>query len=230
MSFERFIAKQTDTSREQVVTVVFGDSITEVNWHTRGHLNWVGLLQEALFERYCERYRGIVINAGRSGDTARNGLARLEIDVLRFAPDLVILSFGMNDALRPDESVETFITAMMTLVERCRATGAEVLLRTPNPVLLSPEHAMEYGLAAGAEDPERRVAPMAQATREIAARLDCTVVDHYASWLHIPVGERWPLMNDEVHPGPQGHLLFYRELAPMFGLPTHFTWETTPEA
>jgi hypothetical protein len=33
------------------------------------------------------------------------------------------------------------------------------------------------------------------------------------------------LMSDTLHPGPLGHLLFYRQLAPYFGLPEKLPWE-----
>ncbi len=32
-------------------------------------------------------------------------------------------------------------------------------------------------------------------------------------------------LGDCVHPNWLGHLVFYRELAPYFGLPRHFPWE-----
>jgi len=37
---------------EQVTIVALGDSNTELTFHTRGYLNWVCLLHEALFEKY----------------------------------------------------------------------------------------------------------------------------------------------------------------------------------
>ena len=40
-----------------------------------------------------------VVNAGRSGDTVRQGLARLPA-VLRLKPDVVVVALGTNDALR----------------------------------------------------------------------------------------------------------------------------------
>ena len=67
---------------------------------------------------------------------------------------------------------------------------------------------------------------------KLAGELDCTVVDHYTLWLEHAFAKRkeepntrWLRMSDEIHPGPQGHLAFYRELAPLFGLPPTFPWE-----
>ena len=83
--------------KEQVTIVALGDSNTELTWHTAGRLNWTGLLQEALFEKHGGN-RVMLINAGRCGDTAVGALQRLDRDVLRFHPDLVIIAFSMNDA------------------------------------------------------------------------------------------------------------------------------------
>ena len=40
------------------------------------------------------------------------------------------------------------------------------------------------------------------------------------------VDAMWLRMSDSVHPGPQGHLAFFRELAPRFNVPVRFGWET----
>ena len=100
--------------QEQITIVALGDSNTELTWHTAGRLNWVGLLQEALFETY-----------------------------------------GRN-------------------------------------------------------------------------------LDHYTLWMQAenrdkqypqPANHLWMRMSDAIHPGPLGHLQFYRELAPLFELPLFFAWE-----
>ena len=44
-----------------------------------------------------------VINAGISGHTTTEGLARLDRDVLQHKPDLVTVSFGLNDMIRVPE-------------------------------------------------------------------------------------------------------------------------------
>src|SRR5260370_37653805 len=75
------------------------------------------------------RERGMaarVVNAGVSGDTTAGGLARLDW-ALADKPDLVILAFGANDALRGIEpsNVRDNLDKMIGKIE---ATGAKVLL------------------------------------------------------------------------------------------------------
>ena len=62
------------------------------------------------------------------GDPVKAGqvVARLDRDVLRFPPDLVIICYGDGDR-----------EALRQIVEKVRATGkADVLLRAPNPVVV----------------------------------------------------------------------------------------------
>ena len=207
---------------EQVTIVALGDSNTELTFHTRGHLNWVYLLQEALFEKYGAN-RVIMIDAGHCGEGSEGGLKRLDHDVLRFEPDLVIICYW-------DANEE----AMTQLVRRVQKTGAEVLLRTPNPAVVPNMPAVTPPLPAGKEWPDYRT-DVAGKIVALGKKLDVPVVDHYTAWLkadasHAGPGvtnpnKLWMRMSDATHPGPLGHLAFYRELAPFFGLPEKLSWE-----
>lgn len=220
--------RQKIKSGKKVTIVALGDSITELTWHTRGHLNWVGLLQEALFETYG-RNRCWVINSGRCGDRAEYGLARLAEDVYRFQPDLVIISYGMNDAGGGEAYLPTFRKSMIRLIREIREkTGADILLRTPNPVFGQPT------ALTAVEVPGTCNARYAREIVKIAKREKCVVVDHYRKWkelekLNGTIPEEpnhpWLYMSDSIHPGFQGHLAFFRELAPYFKVPVYFPWE-----
>lgn len=67
-----------------------------------------------------------VINAGRSGDTTTDGLARLDWS-LADKPDLVILELGANDTLRGIDP--TIVRANLDkMIVKIQASGAKVLL------------------------------------------------------------------------------------------------------
>ena len=78
--------------------ICFGDSLTEGVGAARGEDYPSGLSRLIPYP---------VINAGRPGDTAADGLARLGEDVLTRNPRLVILLFGGNDFLRQVPLAET---------------------------------------------------------------------------------------------------------------------------
>ncbi len=209
---------------QQVTIVALGDSNTELTFHTRGHLNWVYLLQEALFEKYGPN-KVIMIDAGCCGEGAGGGLARLDRDVLRFTPDLVIICYW-------DGNMEP----MRQIVAKIHAAGtADILLRTPNPVVAPNMPSVTPPVIAGKEWPTASKAEVADKILALGAELHLPVVDHYHAWLaadssHNGPGatnpnKLWMRMSDATHPGPVGHLAFYRDMAPLFGLPEKLSWE-----
>jgi acyl-CoA thioesterase I len=224
-----------------VTIVALGDSITAYSIHNRGYMNWVSLLEEAIAEKYgwgnC-----CLINSGVPGDSFASALQRLDRDVLRFHPDLVIIALGMNDAGKGAEHLPQFRKEAHTLIERIkRGANCEILVRTPNPIIA------ETGLRWNPKADPGEVADFnwgpledyANALCEIAREAKCTFIDHYHLWkaVDFPVADLhdkiayqyklWPRMANSTHPGPLGQLAFYRELAPHFKLPERFPWELT---
>lgn len=229
-TFPRLMEKLA--SGERVTIVALGDSNTELTWHTAGRLNWVGLLQEALFEKYGGN-RVRTINAGACGDTAVGGLARLERDVLRFDPDLVIVGFSMNDAGGGAAKLEEFADAIREIVAQLRRHGCEILLRTTNPIVVVNQPGWPAESYPGNEWPGMYQGLYARRLVEVATELEVPVVDHYTLWTQAKrrtdwgqdPNHLWMRMSDAVHPNALGHLFFYREMAPLFDVPTYFPWE-----
>ena len=222
---------------QKTTIVALGDSNTELTWHTHGRLNWVGLLQEALFETYG-RNTCWMINSGKCGDTACDAIQRVQDDALRFLPDLVIVSFGMNDSsagTTPDNLAE-FGSALRHLVMIIRAErDCQVMFRTPNPVVIPPCNAkiLAEEEQIGMEARDNCIGLYAKETVDLAEELACIVVDHYATWKRVEQqrgrceepNHLWLYMSDPIHPGPLGHLAFFREIASLFGVRSHFPWE-----
>jgi acyl-CoA thioesterase-1 len=104
------------------VILDFGDSLTA------GY----GLAPEQAFPARLEaalRQQGIevhVVNGGVTGDTTAGGLARLDW-ALGDKPDLVILAFGANDALRGIDPA-TVRDNLDKMIRKIEASGAKVLL------------------------------------------------------------------------------------------------------
>jgi acyl-CoA thioesterase I len=104
------------------VVLDFGDSLTA------GY----GLMPEQAFPARLEawlRGHGVparVINAGVSGDTTADGLARLDWE-LADKPDLVILALGANDALRGIDPA-TVRANLGKMLAKIQAVGARVLI------------------------------------------------------------------------------------------------------
>jgi lysophospholipase L1-like esterase len=216
--------------RDRFVTIVaFGDSLTQVNHWTYGNLNWVGLLPMGLYDVFpcgCT-----IINSGMSGSTMAHGLERLDRDVLRFSPDIVIISFGMNDSL--NTTPEIFRAQLQQAIARIRAAGdARIILRTPNP-MINMFTGRELNEFPGPDGDMRRteLAAFAEVIVEVSQTGDTLLVDHYTLWKQSMqsscVGDMIMLMANPQHPNHVGHRRLYHELAPVFNAYRSFfhEWE-----
>ncbi len=114
--------QQGNALARPIRVVAFGDSLS-AGFMLPANASFPGELEAAL------RAKGRdvdVINAGVSGDTASDGLARLDWSVPKGA-DLVIVEFGANDMLR---GIDPAITgrALDEIITRLKARGSAVLL------------------------------------------------------------------------------------------------------
>lgn len=188
-------------SAKKTRIVCFGDSITGSYYHTGGQRAWCEMLGLAL-QKSIPQANIEMINAGISGHTTVNALARIEQDVLSKHPHLVAVMFGMNDVTRVP--LEVFRGNMEAIVQRCQAIGASVLLCTPNSVIQNDPR------------PNGKLAEYSQAIRQIAEQRQVLLVDVFQIWqqLRDRDPEAWKLlMSDAIHPNMNGHKRFAQSIA-----------------
>jgi acyl-CoA thioesterase I len=110
------------TRGEGPLVAFLGDSLTS-GWRLQQQQAYPALVGDAL------RARGRpirVVNAGESGDTVAQGLARLP-RLLRLHPDVLVVALGVNDALRglPQGPAEA---ALRRIVAEAQGAGVRVVL------------------------------------------------------------------------------------------------------
>jgi acyl-CoA thioesterase I len=120
------------------VVIAFGDSLT-AGPGVPGPLTYPSQLQAALDERNLE-YR--VVNAGASGETTADGLARIEA-VLAYRPRIVVLELGANDGLR-HYPVGVARDNLAAIIERLQGAGIQVVLAGMKVPSRSPQYADEF--------------------------------------------------------------------------------------
>ena len=197
-------ARRLTEAREPVRVVCFGDSITGIYYHSGNRRAWPEMLQAALARLY-PKADVTVFNAGISGNTSAQGLARMQKDVLDRKPHLTAIMFGMNDlaygAVAPEQDASlkaAFVNNLKTMAGRCRAAGSEVILCTQNPV---------YADALPRRPPER-VGEFAALIRQTGAELQVPVADVYTEWKKLGETDAraWRLlMSETIHPAMAGH-------------------------
>jgi len=181
--------------------VCLGDSVTGVYYHTGGLRAYPEMLEIALRQHYPQATLRVV-NAGISGHTTRLGLDRLERDVLAHRPDLVSVAFGLNDLT--SIPLDAFRTNLVSIVERCREIGAQVVLCTPNAVIDT------------AARPVGRLEEYCRIIRDVCAEKQVALCDQYAAAMRLRADDAWAwrlTMSDEIHPNMDGHKRMAEELA-----------------
>lgn len=147
MKFAKLLAaKNNDILGAPPVTAAFlGDSVTQGCFECYRDEN--GDVQ-TIFERgesYAAKFARIanmlypraqlnLVNAGLSGGTAVQAALRLERDVLRFRPDLLVVNFALNDCGAGENGLEEYRESMTKIFKDGKAAGAEVVYLTPNPM------------------------------------------------------------------------------------------------
>lgn len=121
--------------------ICFGDSLTYGYGADRGQ-DYPSVLAKMLHRQ--------VINAGVSGDTSTGGLSRIESDVLRKDPFLVIVEFGANDFLGkiPQKETAAHVAQMIDMIQE---KGAMVALVDISAGLLFREYQAVYARIARAK-------------------------------------------------------------------------------
>ena len=202
-----------------VLIVAIGDSVTQ-GYTSRNTIEHEHVYHARLKRALETTYRLAtfsVINAGAAGQTVPDAMARLERDVLRHDPDLVIVAFGLNDAARGGlTGVAAFEAELAAMIARVREhTRADLVLLTPSFTLLEVNDAIhpdEAFYAPGLLPLQRGgvIGAYAVAVRRVGERMGVPVADVYAAWERAAASgtntDEW-LANGLNHPTAEAHAI-----------------------
>lgn len=142
MEIIKKIQQKLDINGGKPVTIAFlGDSVTqgcfECYLTSETSLNTVFEYKSAYSTRLRELLNILypevqinIINSGISGDCSDNGLKRIERDILNFNPDLVVVSYGLNDACCI--TLEKYKNSLSKIFETFSQKGIEFIFLTEN--------------------------------------------------------------------------------------------------
>jgi lysophospholipase L1-like esterase len=215
---QRIAEKSRDNTAPSVLIVALGDSVTAGS-AAEGvylHQDVYHAQLKVLLERQYPQCVFSVINAGENGQSATGGIANLERDVLHHQPDLILIAYGLNDAVGEREGLPQYAIALETLIRRTReATQADLILLTPNM--------MPHYESSNIPDQWRHVtekfihlqkdgvlAAYANRMREVGQEHNVAIADIYAAWEELEargVDTTAMLANGLNHPDAVGHRL-----------------------
>lgn len=196
-----------------ITIVAFGDSIT--HGALNGSMNYETVYWNLLKQK-INRLRDYVpvnvINAGIGGTTAMKSLGRLESQVLRHMPDLVIVSFGLNDVNRP---LEEYLSSLEEIFRRCKENGSDVIFMTQcmlNTYVAegTPTEYIEYAHKTAEYQNSGKVDLYFSSAVKLAHSMNVDVCDCYSAWKELSKTEDTTmlLINRINHPVPEMHNLF----------------------
>lgn len=90
---------------------------------------YVSIIERRLKERFSQEEIEI-INAGVNGNTSKDGLERLEKDVIEKNPDIALVCFGLNDA--GQTTPEDFKNNLSEIFRRLKDSEIKTVFITPN--------------------------------------------------------------------------------------------------
>lgn len=205
---ERLQAESQEPDRSSVI-VMFGDSTTE-----RGMPNAVkGELNKLVVS---PQSRPTVINAGKGGDNATSALSRLKRDVLDRDPDIVTLSFGLNDT--GSRQPKQFKQSLEQMTRTLESAGIKILLMTSTP-FNNKRHGWAKDFEAEGGLDEYMNKAFCGAMRAVAREKQIPLCDLHAVFMgefkKDPAAIDTLISGDGVHLTAEGYSLIARHVAPM---------------
>ena len=197
---EELNAKNSDIFGKKPVTIAFiGDSVTQGCFECFFDEN--GVIQTVFDTKsaYPTRVKEILnilypmaqinlINSGISGDNAVNGNERFERDVAPYSPDLVVVSFGLNDSCGGVDNIKNYTDALESMFNKVKNIGAECIFVFQNTMntKVSPhlKDEREQKLADTFKEIQNGGVLRAyrEAAKKAADRCGVVVCDMYSAW------------------------------------------------
>ena len=227
---EKFAEKQKNLRAAAPVIAFLGDSVTqgcfEVFFQADGSLDTVfepensypNMLFRKLTTLYPKVYP-VIVNAGISGDSARYGFERMEQDIIRFKPDLTVVSYGLNESLGGD--VDAYGENLTKIFKALQAAGSEVIFLTENMMNSRVHESItdERIIPIAKSFMEKQVAGVLDSfmerARQVAKECEVEVCDCHKIWRDMDrygVDTTELLSNKLNHPSRQMNMLFAEEL------------------
>ena len=230
---EKIIQKQSDIYSARPITLAFlGDSVTqgcfELYPEEPGNLNVI-YDADSVYHNQIKRIFSIlypslpvnIINAGISGDSAVQGLARLERDVLSYKPDLTVVCYGLNDSGYGEERLKEYVDSLREIFIKTQKAESSVIFLTPNMIgtrvhqRINDAKIRRTAEFMCTEEKNILMDKYIDSAKQLCKEMNVPVCDCYALWKGMQsagVDTTWLLSNDINHPIREMHFMFAYEL------------------
>lgn len=193
------------------VVVMLGDSTTLCTRNKSG-AKLTELVQAYLAQN---KLQAVVVNSGVGSDTARGGYGRLQKSVFAHNPDVVTISFGLNDTglHTPEEYREWLEKIILAIREKSRA---RIMLVTSTPFKNTHFWGQKFADKGGLD--EYMDANICEQTRNLAKKYNLPICDLHKyfkdKFKNDPALVDTLIMPDSVHVTDAGNRVAAECLAP----------------
>ncbi len=167
--------------------------------------SYVDVFRSLLIDKYQQTSVSI-INSGIAGDTVTGMLKRLQRDVIRYAPDLVLIHASLNWGEEHGDD-NKYRRTLLEIVQKIKLNlDTEIVLITPN-------------FSLNETNPVSSLSNRVKAMREIAEQEETCIVDIYTIWENYSAegNDILPLLaNGLNHPSEQVHAFHAEMLMRLF--------------
>ncbi len=207
-----------NNDEDRIKIILLGDSITQgKNPGAPTDQTFDSLISTYFFNHHLSTE---IINAGITGETADDGLRRLQYDVIDKRPDIVVILFGTNDAFVDYGStterlpVDDYKKRISSILKKLVKANIRPVLMTPVPMCSVPDMYFEPYISKGINF---FIKPYIAACREIADQMQIPLIDNYRHWeekqnMGVNICE-WFV--DGIHPNAEGHRQIARTMFPV---------------
>ncbi len=160
--------------------VGFGDSLT-YGYGVKSSICFINRLDKYMPE-YFPFISWNIINSGINGDTTKSALKRVEKDVLRHNPNIVLILFGTNDSsnyngqkITPNMYKDNLSEIIKKIKSHNNRTGLNFCI--PIPIIITPPPV--YDKIASDFTTNEKIIKYKDAAKETAKKYNCPIVDFY---------------------------------------------------
>lgn len=193
--------------------VIFGDSVSHGS--VNGYYDYENVYWRRLERKLHEvrQYMPInMINSAIGGTSARSSVGRLDSQVFRHEPDLIIVCFGLNDV---NGELSDYLNALREIFGQCLERGYETIFMTPNMLNTyvaedAPAIFLDYAHKTAEMQNGGKMDRFMEGAIALAQELGVPVCDCYSKWKELAKTQDTTLLlaNRINHPSPEMHALF----------------------
>lgn len=193
--------------------VIFGDSVS--HGAVNGYIDYENVYWNRL-KKKLNAVRDLIpvnmINSAIGGTTAHESLSRLDSQLLKHEPDLVIICFGLNDV---NFELSDYLGALEKTFRTCIDSHLDVIFMTPNMLNTrvaadTPKEYFDYAHRTAEMQNSGRMDEFIYSAVSLANTMGVTVCDCYSEWKRLSESEDVTMLlaNRINHPTSEMHELF----------------------